>query len=127
MLYVKEAKGSVDEVVARIEAAAEANQFGVLGIHDLKQLMVSKGVDFGPECRVLEVCNPGQAKKVLQADLSISNALPCRISVYQEGGRVRVSTIKPTFLLKLFDRPALEPVAQEVEATMLRIIDTACA
>ena len=126
MLYEKEATGSVDEVVAKIEAAAAANQFGVLGIHDLKQKMAAKGVDFGPECRVLEVCNPGKAKTVLETDMSISNALPCRISVYQEGGTVKVSTLKPTVLLKMFNRPELEPVAKEVEETMLRIIDAAC-
>jgi len=126
MLYEKEATGSVDEVVAKIEAAAAANQFGVLGIHDLKQKMAAKGVDFGPECRVLEVCNPGKAKTVLETDMAISNALPCRISVYEEAGAVKVSTLKPTVLLKMFNRPELEPVAQEVEDVMLRIIDAAC-
>lgn len=126
MLYTREAKGAVDEVVAKIEAAAAANQFGVLGVHNLKEKMAAKGVDFGPECQVLEVCNPGKAKTVLEADMSISNALPCRISVYEEAGGVKVSTIKPTVLLKMFNHPELEPVAQEVEDIMLRIVDTAC-
>ncbi|MEZ6050924.1 MAG: DUF302 domain-containing protein [Planctomycetaceae bacterium] len=126
MLYEKQARGTVDEVVARIEAAAAANQFGVLGIHDLKQKMNAKGLDFGPECRVLEVCNPGKAKTVLESDMSISNALPCRISVYEEGGAVKVSTLKPTQLLALFNRPELDTVANDVEDALLRIIDTAC-
>ncbi len=126
MLYEKEAKGTIDEVVAKIEEAAAANQFGVLGIHDLKQKMNAKGVDFGPECRVLEICNPGKAKTVLEADISISNALPCRISVYEKEGMVKVSTLKPTQLLGLFGRPELEPVAKEVEEALFRIIDAAC-
>jgi uncharacterized protein (DUF302 family) len=126
MLYEREARGTVDEVVAKIEDAAAANQFGVLGIHDLKQKMNARGLDFGPECRVLEVCNPGKAKTVLEADMSISNALPCRISVYEDGGAVKVSTLKPTQLLGLFGRPELEPVAKEVEEAMFRIIDAAC-
>lgn len=126
MLYEKEAKGTIDEVVTKIEEAAAANQFGVLGIHDLKQKMNAKGVDFGPECRVLEICNPGKAKTVLEADISISNALPCRISVYEAEGKVKVSTLKPTQLLGLFDRPELEPVAKEVEEALFRIIDAAC-
>lgn len=37
MLYVREAEGSVDEVAKKLEEAAAANQFGVLGIHDLKK------------------------------------------------------------------------------------------
>ncbi len=126
MLYLQETIGPIDDVVARIEAAIAANQFGVLGIHDLKQKMNSKGLDFGPECRILEVCNPGKAKRVLEADMSISNALPCRISVYEEGEKIMVSTLKPTHILGLFGRPELEPVAKEVEETLIRIIDTAC-
>lgn len=126
MLYERDANGTIDEVVTKIEEAAAANQFGVLGIHDLKQKMNAKGLDFGPECRVLEVCNPGKAKAVLEADISISNAMPCRISVYEKEGMVKVSTLKPTQLLGLFGRPELEPVAKEVEEALFRIIDAAC-
>ncbi len=126
MLCEKEAKGSVDEVVAKIEKAAAQHQFGVLGVHDLKQKMQAKGVDFGPECRVLEVCNPVKAKSVLEADLSIANALPCRIAVYERDGKVVVSTLKPTELLALFGQPELEPVAKEVEQSINEIIDEAC-
>jgi len=124
MLY--EAKGTIDEVVAKIQEAAAANKFGVLGIHDLKEKMNAKGIDFGPECRILEVCNPGKAKAVLEADMSISNALPCRISVFERDGKITVSMIRPSHLLGLFNRPELQPVAQEVEDAMLRIIDAAC-
>jgi len=126
MLYEKEAHGTVDQVVAKIEQEAAARQFGVLAIHDLKQKMAAKGVDFGPECRVLEVCNPGKAKTVLETDMAISNALPCRISVYEQGDMVKVSTLKPTHLLGMFDRAELEPVAKEVEETLLQVIDAAC-
>ena len=126
MLYVKEAMGSVDEVCKKVEAAAVANQFGVLGSIDLKAKMNAKGVAFGPEVRVVEVCSPTHAKMALEAGMVISTALPCRISVYQEGGKVQVATLKPTALLDMFGKPGLTQLAQEVEAVILRIIDTAC-
>jgi uncharacterized protein (DUF302 family) len=126
MLYVQEADGSIDGVLKKLEEAAAANKFGVLAVHNLKQKMNAKGVEFGPECRIVEVCNPKKAKSVLETDMSISNALPCRISIYEEGGKVKVSTLKPTAVLSLFGRPELEPVAKEVEETMIRMIDAAC-
>jgi uncharacterized protein (DUF302 family) len=126
MLYVQEADGSIDDVLKKLEEAAAANKFGVLAVHNLKQKMNAKGVEFGPECRIVEVCNPKKAKTVLETDMSISNALPCRISIYEEGGKVKVSTLKPTAILGLFGRPELEPVAKEVEETMIRMIDAAC-
>jgi len=126
MLYVQEASGSIDDVLKKLEEAAAANKFGVLAVHNLKQKMNAKGVEFGPECRIVEVCNPKKAKSVLETDMSISNALPCRISVYEEGGKTKVSTLKPTAILGLFGRPELEPVAEEVEEAMIRMIDAAC-
>ncbi len=126
MLYQQQTTGTVADVVARIEEAAKANQFGVMGVLDLKQRMADKGVAFGPACHIVEVCNPQQAKTVLKANLSISTALPCRIAVYEQDGKVVVSTIRPTALLKLFGNPELTPVAADVEKTIVRIIDTAC-
>lgn len=125
-MYVREAQGPIDEVAKRLEDAAADNKSGVLGVHNLRQKMNSKGVDFATECRILEVCNPQKAKSVLDSDISISTALPCRISVYEEAGKVKVATLKPTAALSLFGRTELEPVAEEVEETTIRIIDAAC-
>jgi uncharacterized protein (DUF302 family) len=126
MLYKRKAKGSIDEVCGRLESAAADNQFGVLGVHNLKEKLASKGIELGCECRIFEVCNPGQAKKVLDRDMSIANALPCRIAVYEEDGTIQVTMLQPTELLGLFGQPELRPVAQDVEAAMERIIETAC-
>ncbi len=126
MLYTKEAKGTVKEIGDRIAAAAGDHKFGVLGVHDLRQKMADKGVKYDHECLVYEVCSPQQAKKVLDADPSISTALPCRISVYDQNGKTIVATLKPTMLLEMFGQASLAPVAQEVEQAIESIIDTAC-
>jgi uncharacterized protein (DUF302 family) len=127
MIDVQETEGPIERVVERLEKAAAENQFGVLGVHDLKEKMAAKGVDFACECRIVEVCNPHKAKAVLEENMSISTALPCRISVYEEDNKVKVATIRPTMLLNLFDSPELQGVAREVEDTLIRIIETACA
>jgi uncharacterized protein (DUF302 family) len=126
MLYVRETNKSVDEVCNKIQEAAVQNKFGVIAVIDLKEKMAAKGVQFGPQCRIIEVCNPMQAKKVLEKNMTISSALPCRISVYQEAGKVKVITLRPTVLFNLFGNPELEPIAKDVEDTLLRIIDAAC-
>ncbi len=127
MLYVREAAGSVAEVQRKLEEASKANKFGVLGVIDLKAKMNEKGVEFAPQCVVIEVCNPMQAKKVLEANIAISTSLPCRISIYEENGKVKIATLKPTELIALYGNPELAPVAKSVEETLIRIIDAACA
>ncbi len=126
MIYERQAKGTVDSVCKKILDAAAANKFGVISTIDMKEKMKSKGVPFDSQCFIIEVCNPLQAKKVLEANMSISTILPCRISVYQQAGKVKVAALKPTAVLRIFDNPELQPVAKEVEDTIIRIINTAC-
>ena len=122
MLHIVESRKPLDRVAKDLEDAVARHDFGVLGVHDLKAAMAKKGVDFGPDCRVFEICNPHQAKKVLEANLEISTALPCRISLYEEGGVCKLATIKPTTLIGLFSTPSLKAVAQEVETTLEAIM-----
>ena len=118
MLHIVESQKSLDRVAKDLEEAVARHKFGVLGVHDLKATMAKKGVDFGPECRIFEVCNPHQAKKVLETNLEISTALPCRISLYQEGGVCKLATIKPTAMIDLYSTPGLKDIAREVEVTL---------
>jgi uncharacterized protein (DUF302 family) len=127
MLYLKTASGSVPEVCAKVAAAAGQFKFGVLGQHDLRERMKAQGVDFPHDCCVLEVCNPNQAAKILGIDMSVSTMLPCRIAVYEQGGRTCVATVRPTALLALWPGQEENPIAREVEASLVRIIDAACA
>ncbi len=118
---------SVSETAAALQAAVQANHFGVMQIHNLKETMAKKGVEFTRECLIFEVCQPQQAKKVLEENMSVSTALPCRISIYEEGGKTILATLKPTTLPAMFHTPQLEPVAQEVEDTMVKIMKEAAA
>jgi len=67
------------------------------------------------------------SKKVLEENMSVSTALPCRISIYQDGGKTILATLKPTALLAMFNTPQLERVAQEVEDTILKIMKEAAS
>ena len=116
---------TVSETATALQAAVEANGFGVMQIHNLKETMAKKGVTFAHECLIFEVCQPNQAKKVLDQNMSVSTALPCRISIYEEDGKTHMATLKPTSLLAMFDSPQLEGVAREVEASIVKIMKEA--
>jgi uncharacterized protein (DUF302 family) len=72
------------------------------------------------------VCNPRQASEALAANMALNMVLPCRVSIYEEGGRTMLGMVPPSDLLSLVSAdPAIAGVAREVEATMKRIIDAA--
>jgi uncharacterized protein (DUF302 family) len=119
MKQVVTANCSVAEAVARLTDALQQSRFGVLHIHDLKATLNAKGVPFEPECRVLEVCNPIQAAKVLADDIDLNMALPCRVSVYQRNGQTCIGMLSPKAMLEqLSDSPELGKVADEVEQVL---------
>ncbi len=118
MLFEIESRKTAAEIEQGLEAAAARHKFGILAVHDLREAMRNKGVEFQGECRIYEVCNPAQAKKVLEANPAISTALPCRISLYRAGEGYRLATLLPTAMLALFQTAGLEEVAREVEATI---------
>jgi uncharacterized protein (DUF302 family) len=126
--YIVETEKNVDQACEALQAAVVANKFGVLHVHNLKEKMNSKGVEFAEECRVFEVCNPFKAAEVLQVDLALNMALPCRISVYSEKGVTKIGMIRPACMLALLStNPEIAVAAEEVEAVTTRIIDTAAA
>ncbi len=127
MLVKLSTNKTVSEAAAALQAAVQAHHFGVMQVHNLQETMMKKGVDFERACLIFEVCQPQQAKKVLEQNMSVSTALPCRISIYEEGGKTILATLKPTMLLAMFNSPQLKDVAQEVEDTILKIMNEAAS
>jgi len=128
MLYSVRTSQPFDTVVDRLTRAVADHHFGVIETIDLQKKMNAKGVPFEAHCSILEVCNPHKAKEALEQNMSISTALPCRISVYEEDGVVVVSTSLPTKLLVLFDdSESMQAIAREVEGALIGIIGQACA
>ena len=124
MKYIVATEKTIEQAAKDLEEAVTRNKFGVLHIHDLKATMKNKGIDFPHECRIFEVCNPQKANAVLTNDMSLNMALPCRISVWEENGQVKIGTLKPTALLSvLSDAEELKSIAKEVEDTIITIID----
>ncbi len=126
MYYIVESGKPFEQAAADLEAAVKAGGFGVLHVHDLGNTLRGKGLPFTEQCRIFEVCHPGQAAKVLDLDLRLNMALPCRISVYTEQGGTRIGLIRPAEMLAGFTQDAaLVPIAQEVEAALIQMVDAA--
>lgn len=124
--YIVESGKPFDKAAEDLTAAIGRHQFGVLHVHDLGATLRSKGIAFDKECKVLEVCQPRQAAKVLATDMRLNMALPCRVSVWTEGGATRIGMIEPEQMLAgLSGDPALSEVAREVATTLRQAIDEA--
>jgi len=128
MTYIIQTKKDIEQASSDLEVAVKNNGFGVLHIHDLKATLNSKGIAFEQDCRVFEVCNPHKAKEVLDYDMTLNMALPCRISIWQQGNTINIGMISPQATLALLSQSQeLSKMAAEVEATLEIIIDQAAS
>ncbi len=126
MYYIVETGKSFDQASADLESAVARHGFGVLHVHDLGTTLRSKGIAFDEQCKVFEVCNPGQAAKVMLTDMRLNMALPCRISVFTENGKTNIGLIKPVQMLSALSQDAaLVQVANEVEEKIIQMVDEA--
>jgi uncharacterized protein (DUF302 family) len=124
--YIVETTKSPAQAVADLETSVKQHGYGVLHIHDLRQTLAGKGFELPNACHILEVCNPKQAAAVLAADMSMNLALPCRISVYGDGGKTLIGMVRPTVLLaSLSGAAGLQEIAQQVERETIAIIEAA--
>lgn len=126
MKYIVETPKSVEQAVADLQTAVQRHSFGVLHVHNLQETLKKKGIDFPNACQILEICNPQRARDVLSEDMDLNFALPCRVSVYSERGKTKIGMMKPTAMLKaLSDSPALASVAEDVERSIIEMIQEA--
>lgn len=126
MKYIVTSSKTVDQAQSDLEDSVKRHSFGVLHKYDLKQTLHGKGIEIKDECRILEICNPQKAKSVLDSDMSMNMALPCRVSVYSEDGETKIGMILPKAMLSAMSESAsLMKVAEEVEETMLQMIEEA--
>lgn len=125
-LIRQETQLSLDEVKMALEAAAKEKGYGVAAVHDLPAMMAKRGVEFARKVFVFEICHPEQAKAVLSERIDAATLLPCRISVWVEGNKVVVATVKPTVLLAtLGGAERLLQNAAQVEKDLADIIHAA--
>ncbi|HHV85587.1 MAG TPA: DUF302 domain-containing protein [Petrimonas sp.] len=93
MFFESKSKYAFDETVEKLSNIIVEAGWRVTHTHDLKETMRKNGFDVLP-AKVIELCNPGYAYRILSADeLRIyGNMMPCRISVHEKAdGKTYVS------------------------------------
>ncbi|MBI0580957.1 DUF302 domain-containing protein [Neobacillus cucumis] len=114
---------SVEEAIQRLEERLKEEKFGVLWNFDIKEKLQEKGLDFQKEFKVLEVCNPQEAFRVLNENEMAGYFLPCKIVVYEDSGQTRIGMPKPSALISLLNDEGLKQFAKDIEDRLISCID----
>jgi uncharacterized protein (DUF302 family) len=121
--YTVETTKSIDEAISSLEESLKEEQFGVLWQFDIKDKLQEKGLDFDQSYRVLEVCNPHEAQRVLTQNQMVGYFLPCKIVVYDDQGTTKIGMPKPSALISMVNDDSLKELAGDVEKRLIHCID----
>lgn len=125
--HTKETGLSVNAAVEKLTNDLKANAWGVLSVIDVKKIMMEKLKIQHDDYIILDVCNPTLAHKGLSINKQAGLILPCKIVVYSDKGKTRVSLYKPTVALSAasslpgYDK--LKALAIEAEEGLKKIVD----
>jgi uncharacterized protein (DUF302 family) len=122
--YEVEVKKSFNDAVETLKKSLSDNKFGVLWELNFKDKLQEKGLEFDKNFKILEVCNPVQAKEVLEKNVEVGYFLPCKLVVYEKGSSVYIGMMKPTELIGMIGNKELIDVAREVEDILRKAIDS---
>ena len=120
--YTVKTSKSFEEAVSAVEQNTAAKGFRVLHTHDVAATLAEKGFQREP-LKIVEICNAKYANEVLQKDISTALMLPCPITVYEKDGKTHISTMLPSVIGEFFPGKGIEPVAAQVEQTVLAIVN----
>jgi len=121
--FTVETDKNMDAAIKDLETTLKEEKFGVLWTFDIKEKLQEKGLEFEKEFRVLEVCNPGEAQKVLNENEMAGYFLPCKIVVYEKNGKTKIGMPKPTSLISMLHDDKLEQFAKDIENRLIECIN----
>ncbi|UVI33629.1 DUF302 domain-containing protein [Paenibacillus spongiae] len=122
--YTVETAQSVDEAIKVLDRNLKEAGFGILWQMDIPSKLQEKGVNsYTNPYRILEVCNPREAARVLNHNELAGYFLPCKITVYKSGEVTKIGLIKPSAFMRMLDDPELTATAQEIEAVLIQVLD----
>ena len=121
--YTVETSKTVDQAVSDLSNELKTEKFGVLWDFDLSAKLQEKGMNFETPYRVLEVCNPKEAERVLNEDKLVGYFLPCKIVVFDDDGQTKIGMPKPTTLLNLTGKNKLSEIGYDIEKRLISCIE----
>jgi uncharacterized protein (DUF302 family) len=122
--FSRKVKGSFEEVENKVRRSLSEEGFGVLTEIDVQETLKKKiDVEFR-KYKILGACNPRFAYKALQIEDKIGTMLPCNVIVQEVSDEeVEVAAIDPVASMQAVKNAALQPVAEQVQQKLKKVID----
>lgn len=114
----------MDETIENLKQAITDQNFTLIRIEPLDKGFVKEGEE-NKKRMVLHFCNFGFLFEALSIDPRVGMFLPCRITVVETKGKIKVMSINPLLLSKMFNNDELDAACQEMYGLYTALIEDA--
>ena len=121
--YIVETKKSFDDAVVSVLKAVEQKGWALFQIYDVKERLAAKGFEQKP-LKIIEICSGKYANQFLNKNRLISLCMPCKVTVLEENGKVKIAGMKPTMISQFFPEVSAKE-AEEAEKDVIEIVNNA--
>jgi len=119
--------GTFDEVDAKLTAAIGSCGLEIVHIHEVDHLLRQRAVGPDFRCRVYEVWSPALAGELIDFDADLAHALPCRITLHDQGGVTTVVTPLPRVLMTEFSHATqVGQISRRLEEKLQKLMRALC-
>jgi len=110
--------------IENVKRAASSNNFVFIREQPLSHGLVPTGQE-DPRQHIIYFCNFSMLNAALATDPRVGLFLPCRITVVEQNGKVRMMTVNPKRLSKIFNNAELNTLCDEMTKHYLAIMEEA--
>ena len=91
---------SIEQIIEKVPAACEEKKFALLQTYVYHEIVESKGFPIERKVYIYEICQAKVAAAMLTDYPHFSIFMPCRIAIYEDNGKVVISTMNMEIMLK---------------------------
>ena len=103
---------SIDDAIETLKNTLMTHKLGIVSEVNVQATIKNKlDEDIAPY-RILGACNPGMAKKIIEAAPEAGALLPCTIVAREEGGKTIFHFMAPEPVLGLEDNAVVQEIAK---------------
>lgn len=110
--------------IENVKRAASSNNFIFIREQPLSHGLAPTGQE-DPRQQIIYFCNFSMLNAALATDPRVGLFLPCRITVVEQNGKVRMMTVNPKRLSKIFNNAELNTLCDEMTKHYLAIMEEA--
>lgn len=116
-------KQPIDQAIDTLKASCMNHKLGIVSDVDVQATIKNKLNEEIAPYRILGACNPGMAKKIIEAVPEAGALLPCTIVAREQDGTTTFDFMAPEAVLGLESNETVKAVATEATSHLQAVID----